>query len=249
MTTPNTPQSRRRAKIRRSVSGKAFDYLVRSDALYAPRDSTKSGDTALEAKMEHIDKQITRITSTYKLKCSDAELLSVVSVANDEYQTWRYHNAESIEGLGDKTDIKSLVAALKRTNQLLHKIEIRNRLAKAVHASNVADLPTHREGSIAYVFGGPIFISISHSRAQVAGLLAIALKAEGLDGRDNTSKRRDDLRSAAHVLRTYWTDFENRPGTLHMRRAPSRCLSFIYDCLLLIDPTVTQQFIADLDKD
>jgi hypothetical protein len=203
-----------RAKRPTSSSALALRDVAQACALFEPRDGQTSNDLALEARKQVIDREIAAIIKKYGLSCSEAELLSVVSTAADELWAWRYVSREQMEGLGDKSAVASLVSTLTRASALLNDVKIRNRLAKAIDAAAKEDLPTNDRQGIAYQFGKCVFDSIPHSRAQISGLLAIAKRAEELDGRDDVAKRRDDLRAAAQPLRTYWTQYEMRSGAL-----------------------------------
>ena len=87
------------------------------------------------------------------------------------------------------------------------------------------------------------------------GLRAELLRVEQERAQGRTShRRRNDLRAAAEPLRTFWVKVARGRPTISSKGISSegmwlsRTGRFLYACLALIDPTVTERLIADLDK-
>lgn len=62
-------------------------------------------------------------------------------------------------------------------------------------------------------------------------------------------RRRDDLRAAAEPLRTFWVKVAGRNRAISSKGGRlSKTGLFLYATLRLIDPTIKERLIADLDK-
>jgi hypothetical protein len=86
---------------------------------------------------------------------------------------------------------------------------------------------------------------VSRAQATLSGLLELTILAEKLAGQSGDTQRRSDIRAAAEPLRKFWVEVLGRRKSLALY---SKANDFLHDCLILIDPKVTQRLIADLDK-
>lgn len=242
---------RARAKRPRSGTGKriAFAQLAEAQELFSPREPTGASPVALTKRRREVDTKIAAIIKKHKLSCSAADLLDLVLKAAVENASWWFINHEHVHGFGSKPDARSLVSVLRRAHHLLGDIQIQNRLktvAKKVPRPNSPPRPKNVATAI-LPDGDPS--SIKQLRSDISWLLKIAQQAETLDGRDDAGKRRDDLRAAAKPIIAYWTDCEGRSGKLtNFGGMFSKCVTFVHDCLQLIDRDVTKQLIVDLDR-
>lgn len=237
----NPFHSAKSASLPEALSAFHFAYEV-----FGPRGDGNL-DSSLEEFRSETDERIRTILAEYRLQTYEREVRVALLEAAQKYATWWALRYEQTEGLGSKEAVLALERALNRALQLLRDQKVLNRLEKV--AKQKADvLPSSPSAGLYYDYGSNIFESVRHAAATISGLSAVAKLAADLDGRDDAAKRRDDLRAAAQPLRRFWSMHSGRTASLTNWGEFSPAVRFIHDCLCLIDPTVTEQFIVDLDS-
>lgn len=187
---------------------------------------------------------LNKVIIAHKLQGYEDLLREAMAESEAAYWLQRW---ERPSGLGKKRDAEGFVEALE--NILAFMDANKARLEVAVQQAKPGELPGELSKMEAQFGGGkPHFLRVGHARGGVEGLLAVARLAAKIDGRSPGPSRRDDLRAAVTPLFLFWKQLPGRGGVFRHDDDFSDGSLFLFDCLRLFDPTVTERSIVELVK-
>jgi hypothetical protein len=184
-----------------------------------------------------LQRELPEIIRAYKLTGLERRLEQAIREASSNYLYWWGDHPDGKLGLGSKAPILAMRNELRSILSSLKNRQLRNRLLAAAPGSAREKRKCLRQLPEA-----------------LESVLKVVDHASAIDGRELNGPRRDDIRAAAAPLRRFWTVDAKRKEALFLRegRYPekveySETVRFLYDCLSIIDSSVTSRMLVDLD--
>ena len=182
-----------------------------------------------------VDRHLEEIASENGFEDFPDEFRRAIQWAVLNYWTWwKLNRPIFANGLGNSDEITTAYEALKAILERRYNPQLRNRLAVGQIVSG--DCRTTVLKALSSERDNEAFEKI----AAVTHLL----KCSSFDARKIRLQTRFDLRAAAEPLLEFWIDM-GCSVELYQRGKPTPVVQFLYNCLALIDRSVTTRLVAD----